>query len=656
MTVRLPVIGGDDNSWGEVLNTFLQVSHNGNGTLQPDAVKAAGAVTQVNGVSPSNGSLVLTAADVGADAGRLSDNRGAVQPSTAYSPGDVVAYKGQHVLISQPVTSTAWSNWYTLPSLAAGTYIPLNGKGVTYAADYGVVADSGGTDNTVALTKCLWGNGQGGIVVLPPGSIGAWIQVSNTIIVPSGTVLVGHGIEDTYIKLAANSNCDVIQFATYGSASQEAILSSILGTGAPSQYSIRNAFYSGLMNLGISGNAANQAAGDYHHGINATSNPVGSGAPTDPNFDPTNFLFNVEVTQCTGDGYNQFSSRGQMRVTDCLFRANYGWGVCSGTDTLYVGCNFAQNGLGGIVIPHGSASGSAAKIYNNGQAISGPWVSGTAYAAKARTVYNGQLYGAVNVVTSTTPPSADTANWVHITAATYNIANAASLWGTGMAFVSVTAQECTWSAVGFQENSSSDLYLQSAEGLTISGTSNSPNWNGPSAIQNPTNPGNNASVVLDNSSGNIIDIAATSIGTAYLLRSINGSAGNDLRFAGDSSWAVALSPDSTTPAGNRVQINGAAMSDVLTFALSAQSLGSGSTIALPTGSVARVTAASTVTSVTLAASTVSGQQLTVVNESAYPITFAASGSNVADGSADTIAANAGARFVWNGTTSLWYRV
>lgn len=35
---RLPVIGGDTNSWGEVLNEYLQVAHATDGTIKSDSI------------------------------------------------------------------------------------------------------------------------------------------------------------------------------------------------------------------------------------------------------------------------------------------------------------------------------------------------------------------------------------------------------------------------------------------------------------------------------------------------------------------------------------------------------------------------------------------------------------------------------------------
>lgn len=49
---RLPQPGADKNTWGDILNGFLAVAHNGDGSLSTAAVKSAGAVTSVNGAAP----------------------------------------------------------------------------------------------------------------------------------------------------------------------------------------------------------------------------------------------------------------------------------------------------------------------------------------------------------------------------------------------------------------------------------------------------------------------------------------------------------------------------------------------------------------------------------------------------------------------------
>ena len=63
----LPVVGGDSGNWGTILNGFLEVSLNQDGTIQPTALTAAGGVTSVNTITPNaSGNVTLTAANIGA--------------------------------------------------------------------------------------------------------------------------------------------------------------------------------------------------------------------------------------------------------------------------------------------------------------------------------------------------------------------------------------------------------------------------------------------------------------------------------------------------------------------------------------------------------------------------------------------------------------
>jgi hypothetical protein len=57
MSQRLPIPGGDDNEWGNILNSYLEVSHNTDGTLLPSAIVSAGSVISVNSISPSSGNI-----------------------------------------------------------------------------------------------------------------------------------------------------------------------------------------------------------------------------------------------------------------------------------------------------------------------------------------------------------------------------------------------------------------------------------------------------------------------------------------------------------------------------------------------------------------------------------------------------------------------
>ena len=67
---RLPTPGGDGGVWGDVLNAFLGVSHNTDGTLQPGAVQQAGAIMSsqagaAGGVASLNGSGVVPTGQLG---------------------------------------------------------------------------------------------------------------------------------------------------------------------------------------------------------------------------------------------------------------------------------------------------------------------------------------------------------------------------------------------------------------------------------------------------------------------------------------------------------------------------------------------------------------------------------------------------------------
>lgn len=53
---RLPEVGQDNNTWGEVLNGFLEVSHNADGTQKANSLVCKGFLTQLGTDAP-----VLTA-------------------------------------------------------------------------------------------------------------------------------------------------------------------------------------------------------------------------------------------------------------------------------------------------------------------------------------------------------------------------------------------------------------------------------------------------------------------------------------------------------------------------------------------------------------------------------------------------------------------
>jgi hypothetical protein len=83
----------------------------------------------------------------------------------------------------------------------------------------------------------------------------------------------------------------------------------------------------------------------------------------------------------------------------------------------------------------------------------------------------------------------------------------------------------------------------------------------------------------------------------------------------------------------------------------------GGTINTRHNAVATVAPAGNVTGIVMSRDfTNNWREITVINQSAFTLTFAASGtSNVADGTSDVIQANSAAKYAWNPNTTLWYR-
>lgn len=147
MTAQLPTPGADEGTWGTILNDFLSVSLNTDGTLLPAAMIAAGAVTSVNGVNPSNGLVTLdvyTKPGTGIPSSDLSTN---VQTSLSAASTAVQSVNNQ---TGTAVTLTA-SDVSALP-----TTTPLAGladtSGAAGATDGQVLSYDGITSQWISST------------------------------------------------------------------------------------------------------------------------------------------------------------------------------------------------------------------------------------------------------------------------------------------------------------------------------------------------------------------------------------------------------------------------------------------------------------------------------------------------------------------------
>jgi hypothetical protein len=97
---RLPSPGGDANIWGQLLNDFLSVEHNTDGTLK--AIQDGSVVQTING--KTGGAISLTAADVGAPVSLAAQTDVAI---SSPADGQVLAYNGTtHKWGSSTVSST----------------------------------------------------------------------------------------------------------------------------------------------------------------------------------------------------------------------------------------------------------------------------------------------------------------------------------------------------------------------------------------------------------------------------------------------------------------------------------------------------------------------------------------------------------------------
>ncbi|MGF7228356.1 MAG: glycosyl hydrolase family 28-related protein [Candidatus Saccharibacteria bacterium] len=195
---RLPTPGQDSGSWGSVLNDFLDVEHNSDGTLRANGTLSNYYIKPSTGIPKTDLAPAVQTSLGAADT--------ALQPSIATTKGDLIAASG-----SATVTRLgAGSNGQTLvadSTQATGLAWKRNMAGMaTNVMDYGATGN-GSTDDTAAIQSAITAaKTSTQALFFPPGNY----LISSTLNVgggfPGGLCIFGSGW-NSQISLANNANC-----------------------------------------------------------------------------------------------------------------------------------------------------------------------------------------------------------------------------------------------------------------------------------------------------------------------------------------------------------------------------------------------------------------------------------------------------------------
>lgn len=127
MGVRLPQVGGDDGNWGDVLNSFLLVSHDGAGELLSAAISGGGGLLAVNNLSDVQSAAVART--------HLGLGSAATQSTSAFDvAGAATAAQNAAEAASVPTAGGTMDGW-----LAPAVTVLTFGNSITIDASSGNV-------------------------------------------------------------------------------------------------------------------------------------------------------------------------------------------------------------------------------------------------------------------------------------------------------------------------------------------------------------------------------------------------------------------------------------------------------------------------------------------------------------------------------------
>jgi hypothetical protein len=202
---RLPVPGHDDNTWGNILNDFLQVSHNPDGSLKPSALAIGGAYTK-----PASG---IPLADL--DTAARASITNAIQSVNGHD-GVAVTLEKRDIGLGDVDNTADADKPISDSTLSVLNTKVVKGDLVFNVRDYGAIGD-GSNDDTGAIQAALTdAHTRGGGVVLFPGghtyvhSAPLRISSHTTILAYGATVSLTAGIHLNGVQnwaVQANTRC-----------------------------------------------------------------------------------------------------------------------------------------------------------------------------------------------------------------------------------------------------------------------------------------------------------------------------------------------------------------------------------------------------------------------------------------------------------------
>lgn len=250
IVARLPVPGSDNNVWGSVLNDYLAVQHNADGTHNIPATSLPNLPqSQITGLSTSlaskvtSGSQVFNAKDYGAkgDMVRLRNVTATSASSTVTVPGG--AFTNADVgKMATVYTDDAAGTIRTISSVQSATQITLSGAaGITVSGATGYIVY--GTDDAAAIAAAFTAATPTGVdtsvgpnqpmgggmarVILPGQSGDGGYVIGSQLTVPSGVLLDAPGM---IVNMLADRYQPAIILNPYA-ATDNVLMECLFGTG-----------------------------------------------------------------------------------------------------------------------------------------------------------------------------------------------------------------------------------------------------------------------------------------------------------------------------------------------------------------------------------------------------------------------------------------